>query len=755
MIDPDTPLAEVLTNGREATALGKAFRLATIDDALRFYPRKYLRRGVLTPLSELRIDDEVTVLARVKKLSGRQARRTAGGKPRWITELVITDGHGEMVVTLFNQRWRERHLGVGTMGLFSGTVGTYRGRRQLVHPEVVPLANDDTDIEDVEVVRFAGQLLPIYPGTASMRSTRTARALGGLLPRADDLADPLPAAVREEHGLLGLADALRAVHAPNEMADVAEGQRRLRFEEAFVLQAELMRRRAERRAMSAVPRQLSSAGLVAALERRLPFELTDGQRAVGDEIAADMARDYPMLRLLQGDVGSGKTVVALRAMLATVDAGAQAALLAPTEVLAGQHYATIMDILGPLGRRGQLSGDAGGTSVVLLTGSMSTREKRRALSEIASGAAGIVVGTHALMSQQVMFADLGLVVVDEQHKFGVEQRAALLAKAAGDAQPHMLVMTATPIPRTVAMTVFGDLDVSTLSERPATRAGVTTHVVPATARPAHLARAWRRAAEEVERGHQVYIVCPRITLEDSAAAAEQDEALPPVDPEALLVPEDTPPPAGPGLGATAVTELAAELAAGPLADCRVGVMHGRLAPDDKDAVMAAFAAGPGSGEGIDVLVSTTVVEVGVDVPGATLMIICEAERFGLSSLHQLRGRVGRGDQPGLCLLVTDAEPGSAAYERLERLAATEDGFEISRIDAELRREGDVLGASQSGIANSLRLLSVIRHEDVIRAARASAEAVFAADPELGGEPALAAALDRLAARAEADFMEKA
>jgi ATP-dependent DNA helicase RecG len=443
-----------------------------------------------------------------------------------------------------------------------------------------------------------------------------------------------------------------------------------------------------------------------------------------------------MHRLLQGEVGAGKTLVALRAMLAVVDSGGQAAMLAPTEVLAAQHHRSISAMLGPLAERGLLGGSDTGTRVALLTGSMGSAARRQALLDAASGEAGIVIGTHALLQERVGFFDLGLVVVDEQHRFGVEQRAALTAK--GASPPHVLVMTATPIPRTVAMTVFGDLDVSTLTELPSGRSTITTHVVPAGDKPHFLDRAWQRVREEVAEGHQAYVVCPRIGGSEAngeADTAEETQA----DPDDA---EQRRPP-------VAVLDLAPALADGPLAGLRVEVMHGRMASEAKDDVMRRFAAGT-----VDVLVATTVVEVGVDVPNATVMVVMDADRFGVSQLHQLRGRIGRGSAPGLALLVTELDQTSPARARLDAVEQTLDGFALSRIDLEARREGDVLGAAQAGKRSSLRLLSVLRDEDVIVDARSEASAVVAGDPELAAHPELLAALSAYVDTERGDYMEK-
>ncbi|HEX7745757.1 MAG TPA: ATP-dependent DNA helicase RecG, partial [Micromonosporaceae bacterium] len=471
-----------------------------------------------------------------------------------------------------------------------------------------------------------------------------------------------------------------------------------------------------------------SDGLLDAFDAGLPYELTKGQRGVGEEIATDLDTAHPMHRLLQGEVGSGKTVCAVRGMLQVVDAGGQAALLAPTEVLAAQHYRGILDLLGPLGRAGELDGDPHGTRVELVTGSLGSAARRRALEQVATGQAGIVVGTHALLYEGVDFADLGLVVVDEQHRFGVEQRDALRAKA--EQPPHVLVMTATPIPRTVAMTVYGDLEVSTLTQLPRGRSPIASHVVPAAEKPAYLDRAWRRLREEVAAGHQAYVVCPRIgdgpAAEEEAAADEADRRPP-----------------------MAVTEVAPLLAEGPLHGLRIGVLHGRLPADEKDAVMRRFAAGD-----LDVLVATTVIEVGVDVPNATVMVVLDADRFGVSQLHQLRGRVGRGTAPGLCLLVSEAVDGTPARERLDAVASTTDGFRLAELDLEQRREGDVLGAAQSGRRSHLRLLSLRRDSELIREARAEAIALIDDDPELARHPALAASVAQLVDEQRAEYLEK-
>ncbi len=733
-------LAPVL-GARTAQALEKGLGLRTVEDLLRHYPRRYAERGQLTDLGQLQVDEHVTVLARIARVDRRPYRDRRTGRNADRLEVVVTDSTGAtLTLTFFKQAWRERELRVGRSGLFSGKVGSFRGSRQLTHPEyqIIAESGDEVSGDDDTVARYAGALIPVYPATAQMPSWRVASSIGLVIDQLpDDLDDPIPPETRARHGLAGLRTALVAVHRPDHRDDVARARERLRWDEAFVLQTVLAQRRASAAALPAVPRVPAAGGLLDAFDLRLPFTLTKGQVTLGDVLAADLARTHPMHRLLQGEVGSGKTVVALRAMLAVVDAGGQAALLAPTEVLAQQHHRSITRMLGPLAERGMLGGAEVSTRVELLTGSLSAARRRESLLAIASGDAGLVVGTHALLEERVSFADLALVVVDEQHRFGVEQRAALAAKSRDDSRPHVLVMTATPIPRTVAMTVFGDLEVSTLTELPAGRAAVATHVVPALERPGHLSRAWSRIVEEVAAGRQAYVVCPRIggdaePEEDAAADEAEAESRPPI----------------------AVLDLVAELVAGALAPVRVGVLHGRLPAEEKDDVMRRFAAGPASGDGIDVLVATTVVEVGVDVPNATVMVVMDADRFGVSQLHQLRGRVGRGEHAALCLLVTEAGPGTPARERLEAVAATADGFELARLDLEQRREGDVLGASQSGTRSSLRMLAVLRDEDVIEAARLEATDLVAADPDLAGTPALARAIAALLDEERADYLEK-
>lgn len=707
------PLVKVLGD-RTAKAL-KKMGLETVEDLIRHYPRRYAIRGELTDLAFLRIGEEVTVMARISQITNRPLRQRKGS----ILDVVVTDGTGSLTLTFFNQAWRERDLKVGMTGLFAGTVGAFKGKRQLTHPdyEILPDGQDvDSAADD-----FAGALLPVYPASAALPSWRIATSIKTVLDTLGDLADPLPESVRNRHGLPSLRAAFDGVHIPKSKSEAEKARERLAWDEAFALQTLLLKRRAEMQALDAKPRLVRAGGLLESFDANLPFDLTKGQREVSAEIETDLAAAHPMHRLLQGEVGSGKTIVALRAMLAVVDAGGQAALLAPTEVLAQQHYRSISTMLGDLALKDMLGGRESSTKVVLLTGSQSTAVRKEALLDIASGNAGIVIGTHALIQDHVTFFDLGLVVVDEQHRFGVEQRDALRAKAA--MPPHVLVMTATPIPRTVAMTVFGDLDVSTLRELPRGRSPIATHVVATTEQPHFLDRAWQRIKEEVAKGHQAYVVAPRIGEEDDA---ETDEAK-----------------------TASVMELLPKLSA-ELNGLKVAALHGRMPADDKDQVMRDFASGS-----IDVLVATTVIEVGVDVPNATMMVIMDADRFGVSQLHQLRGRVGRGAAAGLCLLVTGIEAGTSARDRLDAVAATLDGFELSQVDLEQRREGDVLGTAQSGTRSHLRILRVLKDEELILKAREEARELLAQDPTLATEPALALEVARLESQEESSFVEKA
>ncbi|HEX6685264.1 MAG TPA: ATP-dependent DNA helicase RecG [Candidatus Limnocylindrales bacterium] len=708
----DTPLKKLLGD-KTAKALAVNLDLYTAGDLIYHVPRRYDERGEHTDIRALEVGEQVTVMAQVITAHSRRFRQRSGN----LLEVAVGDGKGgRITLTFFNQAWRERDLKPGTWGLFAGKVTEFRGQRQLNGPEYILL--DKVDAEE-EMESFAGALIPVYPSAAKVPTWVIARCVRVVLDTVQMPADPMPSEIRAARRLVDLPTALREIHRPSSREMLYTARRRLAWDEAFAIQLTLVRRKLEAASWPAVPRPRVEGGLLDEFDAGLPFTLTDGQKAVGEEIGRDLSTPHPMHRLLQGEVGAGKTLVALRAMLQVVDNGGQAALLAPTEVLAAQHFRGILRLL-PLAEQHR---------VVLLTGSLGAAAKRTAQGAIASGEASIVIGTHALLYEGVDFHDLGIIVVDEQHRFGVEQRDALRAKA--EQPPHVLVMTATPIPRTVAMTVYGDLETSTLAQLPSGRSPIATHVVPAAEKPAFLDRTWQRIVEEVGKGHQAYVVCPRIgdgAADDDAGGGVEsdDDRRPPI----------------------AVLEVA-PLASGPLAGLRLGVLHGRLPGDEKDAVMREFAAGK-----LDVLVATTVIEVGVDVPNATVMVILDAERFGMSQLHQLRGRVGRGAAPGLCLLVTEASAGTPSRERLDAVASTLDGFQLAELDLEQRREGDVLGAAQSGRRSHLRLLSLLKDREMIGEARATAVDLLDGDPSLQGHPLLADAVARLVNEDRAEYLQK-
>jgi ATP-dependent DNA helicase RecG len=740
---------------RSASVIDKHLGLKTTGALLNYFPRRYLSRGELTPISNLPLDEEVTLIARVLSNSTRQMRARRGS----ITDVVVTDeaggNHvpGTLKVSFFNGFRAKAELLPGRRAMFSGKVTRYGGALGLTNPDFLLLDEDPDADGSIDPEKLAAMPIPVYPATAKLTSWSIHKVITALLQTVDldALADPLPESIVSRDGLLSVAEAYRLIHSPETAKDWQRAQERFRYQEALVLQAALARRRAQLAAEEATARRPVADGLLAAFDRNLPFTLTAGQTAVGKTLSEELGQDTPMNRLLQGEVGSGKTIVALRAMLQVVDAGGQAALLAPTEVLAAQHFDSIRRTLGSLARdhmfggagmlgAGILGTDAGqaGVQVTLLTGSMPTAARKQAMLDAASGNAGIVIGTHALLSDKTSFQDLGLIVVDEQHRFGVEQRDALRAKA--QRPPHLLVMTATPIPRTVAMTVFGDLETSILDELPAGRAPISTHVVGLAENPGWADRIWKRSREEVDAGHQVYVVCPKIGADDDGDFSPGEAE--PTDAE--LSDE------GPGRELASVTAVVESLVEEPsLAGVTIAPLHGRQDPLLKTETMASFAANQ-----TKVLVSTTVIEVGVDVHNATLMVILDAERFGISQLHQLRGRVGRGGLPGTCLLVTTLEPGHPSRRRLEAVASTTDGFELSQEDLKFRREGDILGASQSGGRSTLKLLRVLEHEDLIARARADAQALVAEDPALRHQPVLAATIDDYLNPEKEAFLER-
>lgn len=721
-------LSEPLKSVLDAATVKKlaTLDLHTVDDLLRHYPRNYIDVRQLSSLSMLPVGEQVSVVLDVVSAAVRQNRSRPGAR----LEVKASDGTRMIdAVFFFNRRgplrWHEAALKPGTRALFTGKLGEHAGRPQLLQPKYEVFEHDGGDDESLDDSHF---LQVVYPATAKAKSELISQAVRTVLDplTLDDVPTLLPQKVREKYGLLETLQAMRQVHRPTDLDEVKRAKKTLRWEEALILQTALAQRRAEATAEHATARPKKSEGIRAEFDENLPFTLTAGQVEVGEEISHDLTLDHPMQRLLQGEVGSGKTLVALRAMLQVIDAGGQAALLAPTEVLAAQHVKSLRAMLGPLAEQGMLGGSANGTQVALVTGSQSTAARREALLKAASGEAGIVVGTHALLSDNVTFADLGLVVVDEQHRFGVEQRDALRAKGAGETTPHVLVMTATPIPRTVAMTVFGDLEISTLRQIPAGRSGIESFVVPVT-KPSWVDRVWHRVREEVDQGKRAYVVCSRIGDVDNGEDTENTGPVPelPVGESGRQEP-------------TSVIELVEKLREhSALEGVDVGMLHGRMATEEKDAAMQRFVSGH-----VPVLVSTTVIEVGVDVPEATVMVIMDADRFGVSQLHQLRGRVGRGKDAGLCLLVTTAEPDTETGQRLAKIAASHDGFELAQLDLEVRREGDVLGAAQSG-GSSLRLLRATHDAKTIAQAREVAAEVIAADPHLREHPALATGVARL------------
>ena len=661
----------------------------------------------------------------------------------------------QMKLSFFNAWTAAREIREGETMMFSGRVGIYRGEYTLTNPHYALLSKDASG---ADVTDAATAPVPVYRAPVKLPTDRISGYMAQLLEKVPlkELEDPVPYTIRRTRKVPSLEWTYRALHTPDSEDTWRAAQAQMRYREAFVLQSALARLHSVRAAHLTQPRPAVEGGLADRLLQVLPYELTEGQQKVGAEIAADLSSESPMNRLLQGDVGSGKTVVALRAMLQVADAGGQSTMLAPTEVLAEQHLRSVLDILGDMAApedsdaddsaEGIPSGsgeEPGRVRVRLLTASMGTRAKRKVLQELADGTAQIVIGTHALLSDEVSFHDLGLVVVDEQHRFGVEQRDSL--RGTDGALPHRLVMTATPIPRTVAMTVFGDLDVSVLDTLPAGRQKISTHVVPLAEKPAWASRLWRRAREEIDAGHQVYVVVPKIgedgdSLEEGAAffgASSLNGAGAGNSAQGYF---------GQGGSAssdgkvqlTSVASMYSYLSAeDALVGVRIGTLHGRMDPAEKTAVMTAFERGE-----IDLLISTTVIEVGVNVPNATLMIIMDADRFGISGLHQLRGRVGRGGYAGTCLLVTRQEEGGVSRERLDAVASTTDGFELSRIDLAQRREGDILGAAQSGSKSTLRFLRALADADIIERAREDARSVVEKDPTLAKHPSLARTIDR-------------
>ena len=690
MLLPTTALDRVLGD-KTAKSFAKNLGLVTVADLLQHYPRRYSSRGELTPITNLPVGESVSIVAEVVDARERRTK----GRVSHILEVRITDGSGFLSLTFFNQAWRQKNLLPGTRGLFAGKIGEYQGKLQLAHPDYELFLDE---VSQFDAKAWADKPIPIYPASASVTTWMIQKALGIVLDTLGTIEDEVPEQLAKKYKLMSLNQALEKIHRPETKTDWSSATKTLSYHEAFLLQANLIARKIANEKTPATIRSGGTNGYLAAFDSALSFKLTKGQQSVGEEISLDIAKSYPMNRLLQGEVGSGKTLVALRAMLAVADTEGQSALLAPTEVLASQHFRSISKSLGE-----DLAKEIG---LTLLTGQLSTADRKKAMLQVVSGASKIAIGTHALFSEKVEFYDLGLVVIDEQHRFGVEQREKLRLK--GKLSPHVLTMTATPIPRTLAVTVFGDMAVSSLTELPAGRKEIDSHVVRAGDKNL-VSRVWERVSEEVAKGHQVFVVCPKIDESDKDNSG------------------------------ASVDKTTTELRKNPnLASLRIDSLHGRMDQEQKSDIMAKFV-----NKEIDVLVATTVIEVGVDVPNATVMVILDADNFGISQLHQLRGRVGRGQAKGLCLLLTGAEDGSIALQRIDAVAAESDGFKLSEIDLELRREGDVLGASQSGGRSSLRLLQVIRDAALIQKVRVEVEQLFEADPGLETSPTLRLAIEEM------------
>ncbi|OYD69384.1 ATP-dependent DNA helicase RecG [Rhodococcus sp. OK302] len=742
-----------LLGKKTADALAEAFEIRTVEDLLRHYPHRYASAGKGLADKEPPEGEHLTIIARVASATVVNMKNRTGQ----MLKVSLTTDTQTVDVTFFNPYKVKHAIKPGVRAMFSGTVKYFRNSWSLTHPSYLilpePRAGEEDSVVPLKSVKGAGDLaglarassgpgaeldysiferdfIPLYPATREVESWTIMRCVRQILDQLDPIPEPLPSDTLAEHKFVGLDEALRTVHLPDTKEDIERARERLRFDEALSLQLVLAMRRhdnSERVAPACTP---VAGGIAEQFEEMLPFTLTEGQQAVAAEISADLARTQPMSRLLQGEVGSGKTIVALRAMLQAVDAGYQCALLAPTEVLANQHARSLRAMMGPLATGGELGSAEHSTRIALLTGSLPVAAKRAALLDAVTGDAGIVIGTHALIQDSVEFFNLGMVVVDEQHRFGVEQRDQLRSRAREGLSPHLLVMTATPIPRTIAMTVLGDLEVSTLRELPRGRTPIKSSVVPAKQKPQWVDRAWERIREDVADGRQAYVVCSRIG--DGEQAVGEDQFTEEKQPETK-----------------SAVDVFEELSSGPMADLRVGLLHGRLPSDEKDVVMSAFNVGD-----IDVLVCTTVVEVGVDVPNATVMVIVDAERFGVSQLHQLRGRVGRGKHQGLCILVTGSSPGGPAYARLSAVAATNDGFELAQLDLATRREGDILGAAQSGTTSNLRLLSLIAHGDILESAREFASGIIERDPTLDAHPALASMVTAALDSDRIEYLEK-
>ena len=734
----DTPLQNLI-GGKTVELLVKAFdwpERAKVSDLLFHFPTRHVKRGEYSPIAELQDGDEVTIVASVKEVR----QRFKAGR-NWL-EVVVGDGTAELTLTFFGQFWLTRLMTPGRTGLFAGKIKILNSRKWLAQPEYQLIAEGDESDEALE--KFSGAYIPIYRATKKMPSFKIAKAVSIVLEQLDEFEDFMPEFIRTECNYPSMREAIIEMHQMSDESKYALAKERLKFDEAFMLQIFLVSRKNNYRKQKITPRLINTQGIVKEFESRLPFKYTKGQLDVNNEIENDLRSEIPMRRLLQGEVGSGKTVIALRAMLSVIESGGQAALLAPTEVLAQQHEISIRKLLGDLSEAGTLTSNPVGTNLVCLTGSVLGMPRKEILNQIKSGSAGIVIGTHALLSESVEFSDLALVVVDEQHRFGVEQRDSLRFKAS--TPPHLLVMTATPIPRTVAITAFGDLDISTLRELPSGRKKIETYYVNVNKNPNFLDRTWQRIREEVLKGHQAYVVCPRIgdQNEEFLDVSDKDKEL---AKELGLISLDEDVDKNSTLNS--VIEMTTKLQHELLPELKVKALTGRMTSSDKERIMREFAS-----KEIDVLVSTTVIEVGVDVANASMMVIMDADRFGISQLHQLRGRVGRGVAQGLCLLISKADENSLASERLQAVAKTLDGFELALIDLEQRREGDILGQAQSGYKSNLKLLVVFRDGAIIESALKYASHLIENDDTLSEFNLLSQKLKELEIDQLNEYLEK-
>ncbi|MGA0323569.1 MAG: ATP-dependent DNA helicase RecG [Ilumatobacteraceae bacterium] len=674
------------------------YGISDVLELLMTYPRRWVDRTNQQRVADAALGEEVLLVVEVRGVEERQMRNR-----RKMVNVRVGDGTGTLRITFFNQPWRARQLTVGLVVAIHGKVEDYRGSFQMTNP-VVDLIGDRT-----------GRIVPIYPQSEKVRITtwELAALVDQALRRCESrgLADPLSVADQERLGLIGRFEALKSIHGPDSMADATAARRRLAFDELLRVQVELVRRKRELERTSQGIEHVVGGELVERFVGALPFPLTEAQRRAIDEIDTDMASPQPMHRLLQGDVGAGKTIVAVAALLNAVSGGHQGALMAPTEVLAEQHGSGVKALLDGLVvvDGDNLFGERP-LRVELLTNRVTGQDRREVLAGLADGSVDIVIGTHALIQEGVEFGSLGAVVVDEQHRFGVEQRAALRAKSDG-VVPDLLVMTATPIPRTAAMTVYGDLEVSALDELPPGRTPIATHWA---AGPLSEANVWASVRDEVETGRQAYVVCPLIEESENLEVASAEETF-------------------------------EQLAAGELSNVRVGLLHGRMSSAEKEATMEAFRA-----RELDVLVATTVIEVGVDVPNATVMVVLDADRFGIAQLHQLRGRVGRGEHASTCWLMTTSED---ANPRIEALVASTDGFELAEIDLELRGEGTLMSSAQKG-RSDLRLASLRRDRELIEQAREVAFRIIDDDPELAQSDVLRSEITLLLSEREGDYLTK-